>query len=228
MELKKSPKADLQNKRPLFLQIGLAIALLAVIGMFSWSQKEKKFEKMDLQREVTEMDMVEVTREPEKKPEAPKTIQAVSDIINVIDNKVKIDNNTNMFDTEFTEDFAVPEIGDTEEEGVTEDIPFVKVEKMPQFQGKDVGAFRVWIMERLKYPAVAAENGIQGKVILSFVVERDGSLGQIKVLASPDKLLSEEALRVLKLAPKWTPGEQQGKKVRVTINVPIDFRLQNS
>ena len=105
-----------------------------------------------------------------------------------------------------------------------ENTPYIKVEKMPTFQGGDLNRFVVWMQSQIQYPAEAVEKGISGRVIFSFVVEKDGSMSDFTVLASPDKLLSDEVERVFNSAPKaWTPGEQNGEKVSVKFTVPIVF-----
>ena len=104
---------------------------------------------------------------------------------------------------------------------------FVKVDKMPSFQDGDLFTFRNWVMMRLRYPKAAYENGVQGRVLLSFVIERDGSLSNIKVLQTPHPSLSDEAVRVVKSSPKWSPGKQGDKIVRVKYTLPVEFRLQN-
>ena len=105
--------------------------------------------------------------------------------------------------------------------------PFIKVEKMPSFRGGDLMTFRNWVMERIRYPQIAQENSIQGRVLLSFVIERDGSLTNVQVLQSPHSSLSDEAVRVVKASPKWSPGKQGDKVVRVKYTLPIEFRVQN-
>ena len=102
---------------------------------------------------------------------------------------------------------------------------FIKVESMPTFQGGDLNGYRNWFQSQLQYPAEAKEKGIKGRVIFSFVVEKDGSVSEFKVLNTPDKLLSAEVERVFKLTPKWEPGKQNGKAVRVKYTVPITFTL---
>ena len=108
-----------------------------------------------------------------------------------------------------------------------DDPPFVKVEQMPSFQGGDFFTFRNWVMSQLRYPPIAWNNGISGRVLLTFVIEKDGSLTNIQVLQAPDSSLSEEAIRVLKTSPKWTPGKQRNQTVRVKYTLPVDFRIQN-
>ena len=114
-----------------------------------------------------------------------------------------------------------------EEESIEDDQPFIKVEKMPSFQGGDISTFRAWVQKKVNYPQIALENNISGRVLLMFVVERDGSLTGIQVLQSPDSSLSDEAIRVLKTSPKWKPGKQRNKPVRVKYTLPVDFRIAN-
>ncbi len=104
-----------------------------------------------------------------------------------------------------------------------EDLPFIKCEKMPTFQGGDLNAYRNWMQSQLQYPKEAKDKGIKGRVIFSFVVEKDGSVSEFKVLNTPDKIFSAEVERVFKLTPKWEPGKQNGKEVRVKFTVPIVF-----
>ena len=112
----------------------------------------------------------------------------------------------------------------------TEDMPFLIVEKMPSFRGGDLNDFRAWVQEHLQYPAEAVERNIQGRVVVTFTIEKEGSASNILVLQSPDKLLADEALRVIASSPAgaWTPGEQRGEKVRVKYTLPVDFYLQGS
>ncbi len=104
--------------------------------------------------------------------------------------------------------------------------PYIKVEKMPTFQGSDLNVFRNWVQSQIQYPAEAMEKNISGRVIFSFVVEKDGSTSSYEVLSSPDKILADEVERIFKSCPKWEPGTQRGEKVRVKYTVPIVFAVQ--
>ena len=104
--------------------------------------------------------------------------------------------------------------------------PLDNPEKMPTFQGGDLTSYMVWLNSQLQYPQEAKDKGIMGRVIFSFVVEKDGSVSNFKVLNKPNKLLSAEVERVFKLTPKWEAGEQNGKKVRVKFTAPVSFKLQ--
>ena len=107
-----------------------------------------------------------------------------------------------------------------------EDTPFIKAEKMPTFQGGDLNKFRNWVQSNVKYPQEAQEKALQGRVVFSFVVDKDGSVSEFQALQSPDKVLTDEVERVFKTSPKWEPGEQLGEKVRVKYTVPIVFQIK--
>ena len=225
MEIKKSRKADLENRRGIFLEIGLVIALAIVIGAFGCKSKERNVEKVDMVLAPIETDLVEITRpdQPQEQPQVKKVeMNVISDVFQLVDNSTKT--NTELNFIEFDADMSISVAPPKEEEIVEEPI-FVVAEKMPSFMGGDLTTFRTWVQQRLKYPAIAQEYGISGQVILEFVVEKDGTLSNIVVLRTPDNSLSEEAIRVLKTSPKWEPGLQRNKPVRVTYTLPVIFRI---
>ena len=224
MEIKKSPKADLRNKRGLLLEIGLVISLCLVIGAFAYTPKERKIEKMDLQTAVVEE---EITRQDQKPPEPPKRVEVkvIADLLQVVTNDTKI--TTEVDFAEFDENTEVIQQVEVAEETIEDDQPFLIAETMPSFQGGDLNTFRNWVQQNVKFPQIALENGIQGRVVLSFVIEKDGRLTNIQVLQTPDRSLSEEAIRVLNKSPKWSPGKQRNQVVRVKYTLPVDFRVQN-
>ena len=226
MEIKKSPKADLENKRGLFLEIGLVVALVLVIGAFAVTPKEHRIEKVDLGYAPVEVEIVEVTREDQKPPEAPKKVDmaVVSDMLEVVTNDTKIE--TEIDFAEFDVNQAI-EVAPVQTEEVFEEEIFIVVEEKASFMGGDEGTFRNWVQQNVKFPQIALEIGIQGRVVLSFVIEKDGRLTNIQVLQTPDRSLSEEAIRVLNKSPKWSPGKQRNQVVRVKYTLPVDFRVQN-
>lgn len=120
------------------------------------------------------------------------------------------------------EDIAAPE---PPKHVVEETKIFTVVEQMPMYPGGD-GALMGYLRDNIHYPTVAAENGVQGRVVVGFVVERDGSITDVKILRGVDPSLDREAMRVVKNMPKWTPGKQNGSAVRVKYQVPVSFRLQ--
>lgn len=226
MEIKKNPKVDVENKRVVLLEIGLAVALLAVIAVFLYTPREYRVEQVDMQQAVVEEEITEITRQDQKPPEPPKRteITVITDILNIVTNDEKI--STNVDFAEFAEDVEIVQQVAVEEENLEDDQPFVKVEQMPSFMGGDLMTFRNWVQSKVRFPQIAQENNISGRVLLMFVIERDGSLTNIQVLQTPDSSLSDEAIRVLKTSPKWTPGRQRNQSVRVKYTLPIDFRIQ--
>lgn len=227
MEIKKSPKADLQNKRGLLLEIGLCVALGLVILAFAYTPKEHRIEKIDMNYGPVEEQITEITRQDQKPPEPPKKIEVkvIADLLEVVTNDTKI--TTNVDFTEFDEDADIEQIVAVEEEEVEDDQPFLRAETMPSFQGGDLNTFRKWVQDNVRFPQIALENGIQGRVTLTFVIEKDGRLTNIQVLQTPDRSLSEEAIRVLNKSPKWSPGKQRNQTVRVKYTLPVDFRVAN-
>lgn len=227
MEIKKTPKADLNNKRGLFLEIGLCVALVLVIGAFAYTPKEHRIEKIDMNYGPVEEDLVEITRNDQKPPEPPKKVEVkvIADLLQVVTNETKI--TTEVDFAEFDENTEVIQQVEVAEEVVEDDQPFLVAETMPSFQGGDLNAFRNWVQQNVKFPQIALENGIQGRVVLTFVIEKDGRLTNIQVLQTPDRSLSEEAIRVLNKSPKWSPGKQRNQVVRVKYTLPVDFRVSN-
>ena len=144
---------------------------------------------------------------------------------NIVSNDQKID--TNVAFIEDPDDFGDFEIViEEKEEVIEEEEIFVNAEEMPTFQGGDLSKFRTWVQSNVRYPQIALENGIQGNVVIKFVVEKDGKLSNIQVLQSPDKTLSDAAVAVLQRSPKWKPGKQRNKPVRVTYTLPVSFKIQ--
>ena len=227
MEIKKSPKADLQNKRGLLLEIGLCIALGLVIVAFAYTPKEHRIEQIDMNYGPIEEEITEITRQDQKPPEPPKKVEVkvIADLLEVVTNDTKITTEVDFVD--FDEDTEIEQIVSVEEEEVEDDQPFLRAETMPTFQGGDLNTFRNWVQSNVRFPQIALENGIQGRVTLTFVIEKDGSLTNIQVLQTPDRSLSEEAVRVLSKSPKWTPGKQRNQTVRVKYTLPVDFRVAN-
>ena len=227
MEIKKSPKADLQNKRGLLLEIGLIISLGLVILAFWYTPKERTIEKFDQEVVVIEEDLTEITRQDQKPPEPPKKVEVkvIADLLEVVTNDTKI--TTEVDFTEFDDDVEIVQQVAVKEEAIEDDQPLLIAETMSSFQGGDLNTFRAWVQQNVKFPQIALENGIQGRVVLSFVIEKDGRLTNIQVLQTPDRSLSEEAIRVLSKSPKWSPGKQRNQVVRVKNTLLVDFRAQN-
>lgn len=225
MEVKKNPKVDLQNRKGIFLEIGLIFSLALCLVAFSVGQSKKAIEIMEVSGAEVEVELIDVTKTEEPKPQAPvkQAVKLITNAINVVKNETVIEETFEF--AEFTEDEIIVEEIEVVEEIVEEPV-FVKVEVMPSFMGGDLNTFRTWFSGEFKIPAIAAENGIQGRVVMKFVVEKDGSIGGIEFLQSPDKVYEDEARRVLMKSPRWTPGRQRDQLVRVFYILPIDCRLQ--
>ncbi|MBS9767279.1 MAG: energy transducer TonB [Flavobacteriaceae bacterium] len=228
MEIKKSPKADLERNRSIFLMFGLAVALGFVWAMFEWSQPQDKVDeiKYAMDNEIEEEAIITTENvPPPPPPPPPPPKQQVADVIEVTTEKLDVKEEIQVeAEADVEEEVEVQEIKE-EEEVIEEKTVFVRVEKMPEFPG-GIKALLGYIGKHMKYPQIAADNGIQGRVYLKFVVEKDGSVGEVVVLRSPDKLLEKEAVRVVKTIPKFRPGMQRGKAVRVWYQLPVTFRLQ--
>jgi len=235
MELKKSPSADLNNKREYFLLLGLIVSLLLIKGAFSWSVKERVIEQTETPVVVAEQEIVEVTVQEDKRPPAPIKTQAVvlSDMINVVKNDTKIEQDMSIFDMDMDQlAVDVTKFGGTytgpAEEAVDEEAPLVFAEEMPKFMGKDGQTeFSRWCQQNLKYPPIALDNGVEGRVTVSFVVERDGQISNIKLMRGVDRELDKAALDIVARSPKkWTPAKNNGRAVRLMIQMPIVFKLE--
>lgn len=232
MEIKKSPKANLENKKFLFMEVGLIIALLLVLGAFEWSTTEGiDLEELGDQTQVViEEEQVPITQEEQlPPPEVPKE-PVMSDIIDIVDDDVKVEDNF-LISTEDDASLGV-EIKDyvveqVEEEVVEEEeIPFAIVEEKPSFQGGDANTFTKWVFGKIVYPEIAKENGVQGRVTLQFTIDVDGSVKNVKVLRGVDSSLDKEAVRVVSSSPKWKPGKQRNKPVKVKYTFPVVFQLR--
>jgi protein TonB len=205
------------------MEIGLVIALAAVVGAFAWGQTEKKVEALTDVTATVEPEVVVNTEQEQRQPEVrPQQVQAISDFLEVVRDDTVIETEYNFDD--FSEDFVV-EVPVAVEEEVTEEVPIYNAEEMPVPPGGDINAFRRWLQGELRYPQIALENNISGTVTLKFVVERDGTLTGIETIASPDKSLTDEAIRVLSRSAKWVPGKQRNKPVRVFYTMPVVFNM---
>ncbi|HOJ66352.1 MAG TPA: energy transducer TonB [Paludibacteraceae bacterium] len=231
MEEKKSPKASLENKKSLFILIGLVMALSFIYIALEWTAREITIYEgvqTDLKTEE-ELDIIQTTQD-ETPPPPPPPAPEVIEVLNVVENTVETQ--TINIETEDTKNKAVeiiaapvaaPMAAPIHEED--EQVIFQVVETMPQFPGGEQALFK-FLNENIKYPVIAQENGIQGRVICQFVVNTDGSIVDIQVVRGVDPSLDKEAVRVIQSMPKWIPGKQRGKPVRVRFTLPINFKLQ--
>ena len=224
MEEKKSPKANLENKKLMFIQIGLIISLILAWVVFEIKSYDKR-ELADIGRtvEVVEEEMVEFTKQ-EQKPQ-PVEVPKQTTQIQVVEDDVEVDDveiNAEVDQNEVIEEYVAPEV---EEEEVVEAEIFTIVEEMPEFPG-GMQKLADYLAKNIKYPQMARESGIQGRVFVNFVIETDGSVSKVNGMRSLGGGCDEEAMRVVKAMPKWKPGKQRGKPVRVSYILPVNFKLQ--
>ncbi|MCF2737351.1 energy transducer TonB [Bacteroides caecigallinarum] len=228
MEVKKSPKADLEGKKSTWMLIGYVLILAAVFVAFEWTERDKQVTTdTGVVEPIFEEEMIPITEEAEQKqapppPEAPK----VEEVIQIAENDADVEETTikSSEDDNTAVEIKYIEPVVEEEEPVEEEI-FMVVEQMPEFPG-GMAELMKFLSKNIKYPTIAQENGIQGRVIVQFVVNQDGSIVDPVVMRSVDPYLDKEALRVISTMPKWKPGMQRGKAVRVKYTVPVTFRLQ--
>lgn len=229
MQIKKTPKANLENRRLLFTEIGLVISLLAVWGAFSYGTREKKTAVLQGDSQAVEVeDMVPITQEtPPPPPEAPK-IPVLSDQIDIVEDNIKVDDNFISLEDDANLGVQIMDyVEEVKEEVVEEEaIPFQLVEEKPSFNGGDANEFSKWVNSKLEYPEIAKENGVQGRVTLQFTVNADGTVSNVKVLRGVDPSLDKEAVRVVSMSPKWKPGKQRDRAVKVTYTFPVIFQLR--
>ena len=229
MEIKKSEKANLENKKLLFVEIGLVISLAITLFAFEWTSTETEVAVLeDTQELVLEEEIIPITQEaPPPPPSAPK-IPVLSDQIDIVDDEIEVDDDLFMnLEDDSSLGVEIMDYVEVEEEVVEEEaIPFQLVEEKPSFQGGDANQFSKWVNSRLQYPEIAKENGVQGRVTLQFTVEKDGTVTKVKVLRGVDPSLDKEAVRVVSMSPKWSPGKQRDRAVPVTYTFPVIFQLR--
>ena len=226
MELKKNPQADLESKKGFFIQIGLIVALLVTIGAYEYksygNNEINSFGAVDMDAldeediEITRPDEVKPPPPPEAPPEAPEEIE-------IKENEEELETELEVDDAEANQEMEM-----MEEEEFSE--PFISVEQMPMLGDcKDETCTQTEIMKfiarNFKYPEIAKANGVEGRVILEFVVEKNGKVGRVKILKGLDKHIDKAAINVVEKLPVFTPGKQIGKAVPVKYTVPIKCSL---
>ncbi|MFO8055266.1 MAG: energy transducer TonB [Bacteroidales bacterium] len=223
MKTKKSPHANLENKRPFFLEIGLIIALASVLLAFEWKKPatiDNAFEQAS--RYKPEEDIL-IPNTHQKPPPPPKN-NTQSFELDIVNDKVEVTNEL-KFDVSadqntVIDDFSPPHVPD---KPVKEKL-FIVVQEEPEFKGGP-SALKKFLRENIEYPEQARRLGIEGTVHLSFIVDKDGSIRNATINRGVGGGCSEEALRLLRNMPRWKPGKQRGKAVPVKFNLPIKFKL---
>ena len=225
MQVKKSEKASLEKDKLVYVLMGLVFVLSLVYVALEWTEREvTKYEVTDTEFLFEEEVEIQQTSQETPPPPPPPAVQEV-EVLNVVEDNVETESiEVNTEETEQEVVIAAPVEAPVEEE--EEEVVFVVVESMPEFPGGQQALFK-YLSENVKYPVIAQENGIQGRVICQFVVNKDGSIVDVEVVRSGgDPSLDKEAVRVNKSMPKWKPGKQRGKAVRVKYTVPVNFKLQ--
>lgn len=227
MGKKKSEKADLEKKKGMFIQLGLVVVLAVCLIAFEWTSRPQEASSLGSLSDMSlTEEIIPITRQQEIKPPPPPAAPKVSDVLNIVEDDVQIDDELIIDDAEADQQMQVEIVEFTETEEVAEEEVFFIVEDMPSFQGKGQEGFREWIAQNLRYPEIAAENGISGKVYVQFAVNSRGEVVDAVVVRGVDPALDKEAVRVVMSAPKWEPGKQRGKPVKVQFTFPINFVLQ--
>ena len=229
MEIKKSEKANLENKKLLFVEIGLIISLLIVYIALEWTSKETNTSILEDNTEIlVEEEIISTNMETPPPPPAAPKIPVLSDQIDIVDDEIELEDDMFMnLEDDASLGVEIMDYVEVEEEVVEEEaIPFQLVEEKPSFQGGDANQFSKWVNSRIVYPEIAKENGVQGRVTLQFTVEKDGTVTKVRVLRGVDPSLDKEAVRVVSMSPKWKPGKQRDRAVPVTYTFPVIFQLR--
>ena len=227
MEVKKSKKADLEGKKSTWLLVGYVLILAILFVAFEWSERDQKINtNMGVTDVVFEEEMIPITEQEQKvtppPPEAPK----VEEVIEIVENDSQVEESTIQASDEVDKMVEVKYVAPVvEEEDPEEQQIFQVVEEMPEYPGGMAECLK-FLSKNIKYPTISQENGVQGRVIIQFVVNKDGSIVDPVVARGVDPYLDKEALRVVSMMPKWKPGKQRGKPVRVKYTVPVTFKLQ--
>ena len=227
MEIKKSPKADLESKKSTWLLVGYVIVLAFMFVAFEWTKRDIK---IDTSQAITDLvfeeEIIPITEQPEQVAPPPPEAPSIAETLTIVDDDADVEETTIATSEETNQAVEIKYVPvAVEEEEPEEQTIFEVVENMPDFPGGQA-ALMQYLAKNIKYPTIAQENGTQGRVIVQFVVNRDGSIVDAKVLRGVDPYLDKEAIRVISSMPKWKPGMQRGKAVRVKYTVPVMFRLQ--
>ena len=227
MEIKKSEKADLERGKSTSLLIGFVMALAVMFVALEWTQREVE-DDSDLYAVVDihmEDMMVPITMPEKKTVPPPPAAVSKAEIIEIVEDDADIEEDIMVSPEDNVEWVDIDnEVDIIVEEEPEEPEVFMVVEDMPEFPG-GTAALMQYLQKNIKYPAICRENNIQGRVLIQFVVNRDGSIVDPEVVRSVDPHLDKEALRVISSMPKWKPGLQRGKPVRVKFTVPVNFKL---
>lgn len=229
MEIKKTPKADLENKKSTWLLVGYVIVLSFMFIAFEWTKRDIKIDTSQAVADVVfEEEIIPITEQPEEvTPPPPVAPPPVAETLTIVEDDANVDEVDIASTEELGQQVEIKYVPvEVEVEEPEEQTIFEVVEEMPEFPNGGQAGLMQYLAKNIKYPTIAQENGTQGRVVCQFVVNKDGSIVDVKVLRGVDPYLDKEAVRVISTMPKWKPGKQRGKPVRVKYTVPVMFRLQ--
>ena len=229
MEIKKTPKADLENKKSTWLLVGYVIVLAFMFVAFEWTKRDVKIDTIQAVTDVVFEEEIEIpiTEQPEVVVPPPPEAPSIAETLTIVEDDADVEEATIASSEETGQAVEIKYVPvAVEEEEPEEQTIFEVVEQMPEFPDGGMAGLMQFLSKNIKYPTIAQENGTQGRVTVQFVVNKDGSIVDAKVLRGVDPYLDKEALRVIGTMPKWKPGMQRGKPVRVKYTVPVMFRLQ--
>ena len=228
MEVKKSPKADLEGKKSTWLLVGYVVVLAFMFVAFEWTQRDVKIDTSQAVADVVfEEEIIPITEQPEQATPPPPVAPPIAETLTIVDDDADVEETTIATSEETNQAVEIKYVPvAVEEEEPEEQTIFEVVENMPEFPNGGMAGLMQYLSKNIKYPTIAQENGTQGRVTVQFVVNKDGSIVDAKVLRGVDPYLDKEAIRVISAMPKWKPGMQRGKPVRVKYTVPVMFRLQ--
>jgi periplasmic protein TonB len=224
MEFKKKPEANLENKKTLYFLVGLLLALGSVLVAFEYTKYEGEVQTLgDLDIVLDEEEMIPITQQTPPPPPPPPMQTTV---IQIVEDNAEIEQEVDMKSTDSDEDDVVEFVDVPEETGEDMTI-FTIVEEEASFPG-GVDELYKYMRENTKFPAIARDANIGGRVYVKFVVEKDGSINKdlIEVARSVHPALDAEAVRVVKSMPKWSPARQRGKPVRQYFSLPVNFIIR--
>ena len=223
MEIKKTDRANLEKNRNTYILIGMVITLSLVWYAFDHKTYDK--DKIVIVQNAVledEEDVILQTQRNEPPPPPPPPQQTT--VIEIVEDDVEVDDIEIDAETDDDEEIEEQVIEEDEAEDEKEDEIFVFVEDQPGYPGGDAARIK-YLQDNIKFPVMAIEGGIQGTVYVTFVVEKDGRITSVKVLRGIGGGCDEEAVRVIKKMPRWKPGKQRGRAVRVQFNMPVRFVL---
>lgn len=228
MEVKKSPKADLENKKSTWMLIGYVIVLAFMFVAFEWTKRDIKIDTSQAIADVIfEEEIIPITEQPEQATPPPPEAPSIPETLTIVEDDADVEETTIASTEDVGQKVEIKYVPvAVEEEEPEEQTIFEIVEEAPEFINGGMAGLMQYLNKNIKYPTIAQENGTQGRVVVQFVVNRDGSIVDAKVMRGVDPYLDKEALRVINSMPKWKPGKQRGKPVRCRYTVPVMFRLQ--